>query len=196
MADLPETPSPALVQSYIDLWEGLENYVLQEKSLSLLFEKLCPRNTSIDAILLKVSALNDFYSTNIYNTYAVAKHILSLDVDARLQSGDLELVDDIARVKGLQRVVYSFSTKYCSHHQPDRFPIYDSYVEQMLDHFRKRDCFGDFRKADLKRYEVFYKAIQLFRDHYGLSAFSIREIDIYLWQAGKKHFPKSYGKRK
>ena len=49
-------------------------------------------------ILLKVAALNDFYSTNIFSDYPVAKHILSLNIDARLKSGDITLVSDLQKV--------------------------------------------------------------------------------------------------
>ncbi|UTW70364.1 hypothetical protein KHA80_07545 [Anaerobacillus sp. HL2] len=38
---------------------------------------------------------------------------------------------------------YSFATKYCSHHNPLDYPIYDSYVDEVLRHFRNRDGFSD-----------------------------------------------------
>ena len=59
MTILP-TPDATIVKSYLKKWDTLENYILQESSLSLLFNKLCPDNTTIEDILLKVSALNDF----------------------------------------------------------------------------------------------------------------------------------------
>ena len=69
------------VEKYLEKWnfsEDLENYRLQESSLDKLFFELCPQNNKIEDILLKVAALNDFYSTNIFSVYPVAKHILSL----------------------------------------------------------------------------------------------------------------------
>jgi hypothetical protein len=65
-------------------------------------------------VLLKVSALNDFYSTNIYDTHAVARHIEHLRIDESLLSGDLSLVNRIAPVKVGKKVrnFYSFVTKY------------------------------------------------------------------------------------
>ena len=71
-------------------------------------------------ILLKVAALNDFYSTNIFSVYPVAKHILSLNIDDRLMTGDVALVSDIQKVtiNGVEKNFYSFATKYCSHHRP------------------------------------------------------------------------------
>lgn len=38
-------------------------------------------NTFMEDVLVKVSTLNDFYRTNIFAAYKVAKHIISLDID-------------------------------------------------------------------------------------------------------------------
>src|SRR2546423_772464 len=72
----PPEPSEPVISSYLAKWRMLENYRLQESSLSELFNKFCPQNTSIEHVLLKVSALNDFYSTNIFDTYSVARRIM------------------------------------------------------------------------------------------------------------------------
>lgn len=85
--DVP-LPSSEQVEYYLRAWDELENYHLQEDALDKLFFKLCPENTDMSDILLKVAALNDFYSTNIFSVYPVAKHILSLNIDDRLKIGD------------------------------------------------------------------------------------------------------------
>lgn len=161
--------------------------------MALLFREFCPRNTDIVHILLKVSALNDFYSTNIFDTHAVARHIAHAQVDERISEGDPSLVNELANVTigGKTRSFYSFASKYCNHHNPNAFPIYDSYVEKMLCYFQAKDSFGKFRKADLRDYRHFVSAIHGFRLHYGLDKFSLREIDIYLWLAGKDSFRRS-----
>ena len=180
------------VESYLDQWTTLQKYVMQEAAVNLLFQQLCPKNSSLVEILLKVSALNDFYSTNIYDTHSVARHIHSLAVDTELGNDDLSLVDSIANVQfnGKVRRIYSFATKYCSHHSPDTYPIYDSYVDEMLWHFRKRDLFADFKRRDMKHFPSFVGIISAFRSHYKLEKFSIKEIDIFLWLAGKHYFSK------
>lgn len=184
-------PSQKSIQKYLKKWRTLERYTLAEGALSLLFHKLCPDNTDIESVLLKVSALNDFYSTNIYDTYSVSKHILSLNIDSRLERKDLGLVNEIAAVKfkGKVRHFYSFASKYCSHHRPDDFPIYDSLVEKMLKHYRKTDKFEIFRNAELKNYRRFIEIIESLRRFYGVDDFSLRELDIFLWLAGKDSFP-------
>ena len=92
------TPSIEHVEYYLKAWNTLENYRLQEEALDKLFFKLCNKNVELSDILLKVVALNDFYSTNIFSVYPVAKHILSLDIDSRLDSGDVNLVSDLQKV--------------------------------------------------------------------------------------------------
>ena len=186
-------PTVESVEAYLRKWETLEKYTLQEASLGLLFQQFCPNNTNIVHVLLKVSALNDFYSTNIFDTHAVARHIATKDVDARIIAADRSLVNDIAVVTigGKTRNNYSFASKYCNHHRPDDFPIYDSYVAKMLLHFRKADRFASFDGAALRQYDLFVQAILAFRKHYALDQFTLRQIDIYLWLYGKDSFKKS-----
>lgn len=72
------------------------------------------------------------------------------------------------------------------------YPIYDQYVEKMLLHFGKADRFAEFTKPELKQYDRFLAIILAFQSHYGLTAFSLRQIDIYLWLGGKRAFPPKY----
>ncbi len=192
----PATPNEEIICSYLKEWDNLDNYILQENSLNLLFNKLCNSNKSIENILLKVSALNDFYSTNIYDTFTVAKHILKCDIDNELENHNKELVNKIALIKMKRKTInfYSFASKYCSHHKPEHYPIYDVYVEKMLMFFKKRDKFDSFKKEDIKNYPRFIEIINNFKVNYNLQQYSLRQIDIYLWLAGKEHFPKTYKK--
>lgn len=194
--DVP-TPSPEQVEHYLREWDALENYHLQEDALDKLFFKLCPKNTDITDILLKVSTLNDFYSTRIFSVYPVAKHILSLGIDARLKAGDVTLVNDIKQIviNGTERSFYSFASKYCSHHNPLDYPIYDSYVDAVLRYFRNRDGFAAFADGALKDYVHFKGALIDFRSFYGLEKYNLKQLDRYIWLLGKEYFPKDYGKK-
>ena len=98
MNSIPK-PCQKEVEKYLNKWDSLENYVLQESSLDKLFFKTYPKNDDINDILIKCSSLNDFYSTNIFSIFSVAKHILKLNIDKRLKEGDATLVNDIAKVK-------------------------------------------------------------------------------------------------
>ena len=191
----PPLPSNSSISKYLEKWKPLDSYVLQEKSLALLFTELCPNNDNIEGILLKVSALNDFYSTNIYDTFTVASHIMKLNIDSRLEARDYSLVNDISRVTmkdGSVRNFYSFASKYCSHHKPEYFPIYDSYVGKMLKYYRNSDKCKEFKNDDLKDYETFISIISELKSRYSLGTQTLRELDIFLWLAGKEHFPHTY----
>lgn len=115
-----------------------------------------------------------------------------MTIDLRLRRGDHLLVNELAQVKigEKQKNFYSFASKYCSHHFPNIFPIYDSYVDRMLLHYARTDHFALFHKDDLKRYDRFVGIIRTFQSHYGVSQFSLRQIDIFLWLAGKDSFPR------
>ena len=188
-------PSKDIVKEYLSKWDDLENYVLQESSLKKLFTKTYPLNNNMDEVLIKVCSLNDFYSTNIFSPFKVAKHIVSLNIDSRLNKNDLELVNDVAKVKVNDEKeinFYSFATKYCSHHKPTIYPIYDSFVDKLLMYFKRKDKFSVFINSDLKNYSQYKKILIDFQNFYSLKNFNLKEIDKYLWQAGKDYFPKNY----
>lgn len=167
-------------------WEKLTSYQVQEKALDKLFNILCPKNNDLSDILIKCSVLNKFYSTNVYHINNLANHIMKLNIDTRLKNGDITLVNEMAEVPTGKPRYYSFATKYCSRHFPELFPIYDSNVELVLKYFREKDNFISFKNEDLKDYLKFVEIINSFRIKYGLTQFNYKELDIYLWQLGKK----------
>lgn len=194
-----KSPNEKIVENYLGKWETLENYVSQESSLRKLFVKTYPLNIEMDEVLIKVCSLNDFYSTNIFSPFSVAKNILSLNMDERLIQNDVSLVNDIAKVNvnGKREFnFYSFATKYCSHHKPEEFPIFDSYVEKLLIALKRQDGFYNFSNSDLKDYKKYKKILIEFRAYYKLDKFNLKEIDKYLWQFGKEIFPRKDYKKK
>jgi len=192
-------PSSTEVHKYLALWDSLENYTAQERSLRKLFTVTYPTNDDLDNILIKVCSLNTFYSTNIYSPYKVANHIYNLEIDEYLEADDLEIVNRIAQVQmtDIKAInFYSFATKYCSHHKPTVYPIFDYYVEKVLRYFRRLDKFAVFKNDDLANYAKYKNILIKFCDYYGLSRFNLKEIDKYLWQLGKEYFPRNYRNRK
>jgi len=194
MINIP-TPNKQIIEKYLTKWDNLEDhYIWQESSLDKLFHNDYKYNTDLNEILIKCSCLNDFYSTNIFLIYPVAKNIFDLKIDKRLQNGDPTLVNDIAKVNisGKDKFFYSFASKYCSHHNALDFPIYDYFVDKMLWYFQKLDTFSNFKKDDLKDYIIFKKVLKDFKKFYDIDEFNLRDIDKYLWIAGKEYFPKKY----
>ena len=191
--DIPN-PCEEQVKHWLKQWEKLEDYVAQEKAINNLFNSQYRPNNSLENILVKCSVLNDFYSTNIFKIYPVAKHIYGLKIDDRLVKGDPTLVDDISKLQigKKNKNFYSFASKYCSHHNQVEYPIYDSYVHKVLWYFRRVDNFDEFEENDLKNYVKFKNILIKFKEFYKLGKFSLKELDRYLWLSGKKYFPKSY----
>ena len=188
------TPCKEEVEKWLKHWDSLPDYTEQEKALDKLFFGEFKSNDNLQNILVKCSTLNDFYSTNIFKVYPVALHILSLNIDERLDNNDPTLVNDIANVtiNGKDKYFYSFASKYCSHHNPLNYPIYDSYVEKVLKHFRNENPLLKFDNNDLKVYKKFKSILIKFQQLYNIEEYSLKDLDRYLWQLGKKYFPNKY----
>lgn len=184
----PQTPTPELVRQYIRKFdEGRDGLV--DKALLELFRAF-PANVRLEHILFKVLGLNSLYSTGIIAVRPIAKHILNLDIDARLAQGAPELVNEIARTPvddGKIRRNYSFATKYCSWHMPEAYPIFDSVVGKLISEYQRMDRFADYVwQRELTDYGTFRRAVEAFRDRYGLAEFSFKELDKFLWLYGKE----------
>ena len=141
-------PSKKEIKYYLKLWDSPQNYnySLQESSLKKLFTKTHPFNNDLDDVLVKVCTLNQLYSIQIRKIFGLAKHIVSLNIDVDLKNNNPDLVGRIASghkihisKKAKESYLYSFATKYCSHHKPTIYPIYDSYVGKMLIHYKESD---------------------------------------------------------
>lgn len=188
--NLSAHPSYSKLKKYLYKWENDEEINRSEEALKKLFTCIYPANESIEGIILKVAALNTVYNTYIPSIYPMAKHIHDLHIDARLQSGDVNLIGDLMGIdyKREDKIVhinhYSFASKYCSFHNPLAFPIYDHYVDKILWHFQCSDHFYPFKRKELKDYPSFKRIILAFQKHYGLKC-NFKELDHYLWLLGK-----------
>ena len=188
-------PDKSQISFYSKLWRDNDKLQTHHNTLKLLFSKW-PLNDNLDCVLLKVSTLNSLYSTNIFDTFGMANHILACNIDKDLSDSDKNVVDRIAdiTINKKKKYFFSFASKYCNYHFHEEYPIYDYFVEKMLLYFRDKDDFDDFKKIDLKKYSKFIDVINNFKSFYKLSSFSMKEIDTYLWLAGKEYFPKNYKK--
>ena len=127
-------PSCAEADRYLKRWNEDENLLYSDVLLKKLFKETYPENTSVYEIFIKATALNSVYSTHVDSFYSVAQTILSLNIDERLRDGDETLVADMlsSLKETIEKEPFSFVTKYCSFHNPDAFPIYDSYIDKVL----------------------------------------------------------------
>ncbi|MBO1531981.1 hypothetical protein J3492_12290 [Psychrobacter sp. F1192] len=195
---LLDHPTEKLVKQYIDKFELDERYKYGDSAIIKLFTAF-PYNTSLEDIILKVSVVNELYSTSIYSVFRVAQHILKCDIDENIKAGNPKTVHQIAtghniRTKKHNTEInfYSFATKYCNWHNQTDYSIYDSFVEKTLMAYKKRDGFSEFKKKDLKDFEKFHQVILDFVDYYSLNGNNAKDIDKFLWIYGKEKFPPSY----
>lgn len=186
-------PAESELKKYLEKWDSLNIYVEHEKALEMIFRQdpVFMLNTDIRHVIIKCSVLNDFYATNIYQIEPIASAIVSIEgFDDMVREGNPDLVERIASIEGVKNRNYSFATKYCSHHNPEAYPIYDRYVADVLMFLRKKyPDIMPFRKRDeLKDYTTFVSAIEAVRQHFGLENYSYKDIDRYLWQLGKDYY--------
>ncbi|PZT48883.1 hypothetical protein B6S12_00890 [Helicobacter valdiviensis] len=177
-----------------------EHYREQENVVVNLF-KTHPKNDDFEKVLLKVCVLNSFYSTNLKGKVLsqVAKHIVKLNIDTRLEKGDTSVVEDVANFtddEGKKTYIYSFASKYCFHHNNDAFVIYDQFVGESLKYFncddetKKRIYHSKIlSKKFLKKYENLLEAIAAFRKFYTLTQ-NNRDVDHMLWVYGRENLNK------
>ena len=192
-------PTPELVTEYVkDFDEGnnREDYY-KDEAIKKLFG-LLPNNTNIEDVLAKVTLLNTFYGTQIHDMdlLKVSSDIVSMNIDTKLgrndKEPDISLVNQIAYdMKSYPRSLYSFASKYCSFHNPDAFPIVDSFAKGMLYYMNcsENDSFRfypvQFTQYDLNNYLNYCKIYKAFIKHFGLEKLSYKEIDKYLWKYAK-----------
>jgi hypothetical protein len=174
-------------------------YLLNKNSLDDLIVKY-PNSTDLIGLRIKSICINECYSTRINSKDLIplARWICSIkNVDSKIKSGDASIVNEIAASCSIGGVttkdVYSFASKYCHFHNPDQFPIFDSFVHDMLCQLQNEQDFyriqtGERRKftqADLKNYSKFKKIRRAFVDYFKLGSYTVLDIDKFLWRAGR-----------
>ena len=140
------------VRAVLKGYEKMESYRLQEDLLQHLVKKY-PDHKNKAAVETKVKLLNLFYSTGIQATNKMSENILSIrDIDKRLSKGDKSLIPEIATLSfdDKKRYNYSFATKYCAYHQPEKFPIYDSIVAMTFASFFEKGLLPKYKCCSRK----------------------------------------------
>jgi hypothetical protein len=184
-----EKPSVELVKKYNVLFDQNEIYGTADEALSKLY-RIYPKNNQLDEVFLKVVTLNGFYNTNIYYPFEVTLHIMTIQPDDEMESGSVQIVEDLAKVKVGEKTIryYSFMTKFCSWHNSKDYPIYDQFVDKILWGYKKQDDFSEFKRYELKKYQRLRETINDFIKFYQLEDFNYKQIDKFLWYYGRTVF--------
>lgn len=182
------------MKKYITVWQNeMSGYVENESVLEELFVKnsATKTNTDLHTVMVKCAVLDNFYSTYITgpNFSTLAKGIISIkDIDKRIAEGDHSLVEEIANVGhsfSSPKTLYSFATKFCSHHNPKAFPIFDSIVAGLLSKVLKDDSsLAQCSRKDMRIYDRYVSSIDSVIEKY-LQGATYKQFDRYFWTYGK-----------
>lgn len=172
----------------------LFDYAVQEEIIQN-YLKSNPRNVSKNIVKKKIHLLNSFYHTRV-PVNAMVQNILKIkDLDNRLKNGDYSLVEEIAQS---EKDYLSFATKFCAMHNPDKFPIFDSFLNRIFAYLNEKGFFkGTLATQDkLKHFgqaskskSSFYADYVIIYDEFmkksGISSFTqnYREVDRVIWGA-------------
>ena len=198
-------PSNQDVEKKLKDWreDRIFEFAETDKCLDSLFTKTYPFNKNRQEVLVKIYALNSAYYVQIPSPCfpKLARQIIDIEnIDEKLRWGAADVVSDMAKTieyqngRGAERrhTPYSFATKYCSFHDPDKYPIFDSNVERaLLCYKREYPKFAESvdgiwnTNQDLRHYEAFKKVIDSFKECFSLDR-TYREIDKYLYQVGRE----------
>jgi len=154
------------------------------------------KNVNLNNVGFKIVILDKLYNCNLkMDINKIAEHIINKKIDMKLISGDpISLVDNIANIKidverkqkysELKKIIKKrvglvFTSKYCHFHEPERFPIYDSFAKIGLGSLLEKDI----NEYNWK-YENFKNDIDDLLNKNRLNI-SYKQIDEYLWLYGK-----------
>ncbi len=157
-----------------------------------------PDNTDLNTVAMKIAVIDVTNSTHLaqkkslISLYDISKLIINIkDFDVRLQQGDPDLVNDIAKNTGAINL-FSFATKYCTYHNVeiygrDDYSIYDGIVKEALPHYVRG---LSVHKIDTWRrsynYAAFNECIGKLLDDCDIHiSFRRRKFDHFLWYTNR-----------
>ncbi|MBO4459892.1 MAG: hypothetical protein J5778_04460 [Clostridiales bacterium] len=193
-------PDAEELDYYVKCFDDDES--LSESALKCVFTNKPSNIEDNEYIYIKVSLLNDIYSTHLSNNdkKTIVNIIMGFQSSIESKVYDPNLVFEICQVCKGNNIgeTYSFVSKYCSHHNEDLYPIYDRYVVTMLLWYRElakeeSNVVFDFKDECVAKnsgkYNCYRNVLNQFRQQFGLESYTYKEIDKFLWKAGKNYFP-------
>jgi hypothetical protein len=147
-------------------------------------------NTEDSHVLLKVLVLNKLFSSWVpdIKVEPLAVYIAGCGIDPLLKDGTSGAVKLITDCPEMKRRHYSFATKFCSWHEPTKYPIYDRYADACLWLYQKQRAFSkNFHHQDLEGYDGLIRIITAFGTFFELKLnddVTYRELDKFLWLLG------------
>ena len=163
MIEPAKVPSPEQLAAADRIYGLAVEWQQIDRALYLLAERV--GGYSSEAVLLKATAINSLYSTNVYAIVRVAEFMAGVLSKEALDEAGPELVEKLANVpKGgsekKARRRHSFASKFAHFFiNPNRFPILDRFTEEMV----RRHLGGGATGEDQGRYVTFARGIDRLR---------------------------------
>lgn len=194
-----------LVEKYIKKFEDEQS--VREEAIRTICEQY--RDATEECkILTKVILINQIYSTRLNNNLPAVnseengKGPITIDVytlSHKLASISSRLIeyfsDDSAPCEAVELInsilppdkykrVTSFASKYCSWHNPEKYPIYDNISKEFLYRYLKKYKSG-VTWNKLECYESFCKYYNVLKGEEFARKRTTKELDQFIWQYGK-----------
>lgn len=166
----------------------------------LLYNEFKNINSNIDndEVAFKIILIDKLYNCNLMiDITKLAGSIVAKKIDHDLEKNNpVNLVKDIANIKianSRKRVGLVFSSKYCHFHQPNRFPIYDTFARKGLSRIMSYPL-----NRYVWEYGLFKADIDNLTKQLNMK-FTYKQIDVYLYlygqwldfKKGKEHISKN-----
>lgn len=164
--------------------------------------KLHPYNKDINIIAMKICLIDVTNSTNLsrykskISVADLADIIFNIkDFDERVKQGDLELVNDIARIAKVTYGVnlFSFASKYCCYHNcnyygRDNYSIYDGVLQKYLPNYDDSIKSNKIKKwKDRFDYKAYCDCIENILNSNSVTVNNKRrKFDHYVWWNNRK----------
>ena len=144
------------------LVQSTDNYGPENDMISRCL-KLFPQNTDPDIVAMKIGLIDITNSTHLsqhkskISMVELSNIIAAIpNIDARIQMGDPEVVNEIARSNGKINL-FSFASKYCCYHNrnlygKDDYSILDTVLKKYLPRY-----FDDITKSQIQKWQDRYQ---------------------------------------
>lgn len=141
-----------------DLVSKTNNYGLENELITNCLKKF-PKNTDIEIVAMKIGLIDITNSTHLsqhkskISMFELADIISSIpNIDSRIESGDSEIVNEIAKSNGAINL-FSFATKYCCYHNRnlygnDDYSILDTILKKYLPRY-----FNDITESQINNWQ-------------------------------------------
>lgn len=175
------------------LVQGTENYGPENELITRCLRKF-PTNTDPDIVAMKVGLIDITNSTHLsqhkskISMVELANIIAAIpNIDARIEAGDPEVVNEIARSNGRINL-FSFASKYCCYHNRnlygrDDYSILDTVLKEYLPRY-----FDDITKGQIQKwqndfdYKSYNDYITRKMDEFGITVEQRkRKFDHFVW---------------